>query len=139
MSNRSNRRTYRDERAVSPVVGVSLLIGITVILAAVVGTVVLGVGVEGTEAPEVTLSFEVESDNVIVVHEGGEPLRTDSIVIRDTNGTEYQLDSNLVTGERGTVVDTDGNPLDLSTTNVERITVVWQGEETERVLATFRP
>lgn len=139
MSKRSDRRTYRDERAVSPVVGVSLLIGITVILAAVVGTVVLGVGVEGTEAPEVTLSFEVESDNVIVVHEGGEPLRTDSIVIRDTNGTEYQLDSDLVTGERGTVVDTDGNPLDLSTTNVERITVVWQGEETERVLATFRP
>lgn len=119
--------------------GVALLIGMTVILATVLGTVVLGIGVEGTDAPEVTLSFQVESGEVHVVHEGGDPLRTDSIVIRDRNGTEYQLGTGLVAGERTTVVDDGGTPLDLNATTVERLTVVWQGEESERVLATFRP
>lgn len=123
----------------SPVVGVALLIAMTVILATVVGTVVLGVGVEGTDAPEATLSFEVESGEVYVVHEGGDPLRTDSIVVRTAKGSEYQLDTRVVAGERTAVVDDGGTPLDLNAANVERITVVWQGEDTERVLATFRP
>lgn len=133
--------THRlDERAVTPVVGVTLLVGITVILAAVLGTVVLGIGLGPVDAPEATLSFEVVSDEVEVVHEGGEKLETTAIVIRDTNGTEYGLETDLVTGEQATVVDSNGDPLDLSTTSVEKLTVVWQGSgDSERVLATFSP
>lgn len=134
-----NRNQRSDERAVAPVVGVALLLGITVILAAVVGNVVLGVGVGPAETPQATLSFDVVDGEVVVVHEGGERLRSGEIVIRDTGGIEYYLETDLVTGERGTVVDADGNPLDLDTTDVERLTVVWQGGDSERVLATFRP
>lgn len=129
-----------DERAVAPVVGVALLIGITVILAAVIGNVVLSVGVGPAETPEVTVSFDVVDGEVVVVHEGGEQLRRAEIVIRDTDGTEYELGTDLVTGERGPVVDSSGDPLDLDVTTVERLTVVWQGSgDSESVLATFEP
>lgn len=139
---RSRNRTdrpYPSERAVAPIIGVSLLIGITVILAAVVGAVVLGLGVGPADAPRATLSFDVVEDEVVVIHEGGVELSTEEIVIRDTNGTEYELDSDLVTGEQTTVVDAGGDPLDLNTTDVDRLTVVWRGADDEQVLATFRP
>ena len=125
-----------DERAVSPVVGATLLIGITVILASVIGTVVLGVGVGPAATPQVTLSFEVTDggDEIKLRHEGGEPLAADEIVVLDENGVERSgLSEDLHTGERATIVDDpDG---------VERISVVWQdpNDDTEHVLATFRP
>lgn len=135
-----NRVHRSDERAVTPVVGVALLVGITVILAAVLGTVVLGIGLGPADAPEATLSFEVVSDEVEITHEGGEKLEKSEIVIRDTNGTEYELGADIVAGEQTTVVDSNGNPLDLSTTSVEKLTVVWQSSGgSERVLATFSP
>jgi flagellin-like protein len=135
-----NPHQQSDERAVAPVVGVALLIGITVILAAVIGNVVLSVGIGPAETPDVTVSFDVVDGEVMVVHEGGEQLRKSEVVIRDTNGTEYELESDLVTGERATIVDTNGNPLDLDTTSVDRLTVVWQGSgDSESVLATFEP
>lgn len=137
-SNHTNRRQPGD-RAVAPIVGVSLLIGITVILAAVIGGVVLGLGVGPAGAPQATLSFDVVEDEVVVIHEGGAELSSAEVVIRDTNGTEYQLDRDLVTGERAAIVDSDGTPLDLNTTDIDRLTVVWQGNDDERVLATFRP
>lgn len=132
---------HLDARAVAPIVGVTLLIGMTVILAAVIGTVVLGVGVGPADAPQATVSFDVVDDEVEIVHEGGEPLRKAEIVIRDTNGTEYELENDLVTGEGTRVVDSGGAPLDLSTTDLDRLTVVWRGDgaENERVLATFKP
>lgn len=125
-----------DERAVSPVVGATLLIGITVILASVIGTVVLGVGVGPVETPQVTLSFEVTDggDEITLRHEGGEPLDADEVVVLDQDGSELAgLDEDLTTGGRQAIVDDpDG---------VERVSVVWQNPngETESVLATFRP
>lgn len=123
------------ERAVSPVVGTTLLIGITVILASVIGTVLLGVGIGPAETPQVTLSFEVtDSDEIKLRHEGGEPLDADEIVVLDETGAELDgLDDDLHTGERETIV--------VDSTTVERISVVWQNpqSDTESVLATFRP
>lgn len=126
-----------DERAVSPVVGTALLVGITVILATVVGTVVLGVGVGGAGTPEVTLSFNVVDggSTVELYHEGGEALVNDEIAIRDENGNAYELARDrFVTGERAEI-----EGLDPAT--VERISVVWQDPKSssESVLATFRP
>ena len=47
------------ERAVSPVIGVILMVAITVILAAVIGTFVLGLGDQvGESAPQATFSTE---------------------------------------------------------------------------------
>ncbi len=130
-----SNKVASDERAVSPVVGAALLIGITVILASVIGTVVLGVGVGPAETPQVTLSFEVtdDGDRIELRHEGGEPLSADEIVVLDENGVELDgLDNDLRTGEREVIVE--------DTTGIERISVVWQDprSDTENVLATFR-
>lgn len=125
-----------DERAVSPVVGAALLIGITVLLASVIGTVVLGVGIGPAETPQVTLSFEVadDTDEIMLRHEGGEPLDADEIIVLNETGAEVGgLDDDLHTGERRPIVD---DPDD-----VERISVVWQDprSDTESILATYRP
>lgn len=136
------RNIRGEKRAVSPVVGVALLIGMTVILATVIGSVVLTVGVGPTETPDVTLSFAVDDDEQVnVVHEGGPPLDPDDVVIRSENGSVYDLEKELATGERVPIVDGGGDRLDLNATDPGRLTVVWQdsGGDTEIVLGTFRP
>lgn len=144
--NPSTRRATRElprqpaERAVAPVVGVALLIGITVILVSVVATVVLGAGAGPSETPQTTLSFAVTDDGEIqVIHEGGDPLGQDEVVIRAKDGTEYRLDGDLVTGGRQVVTKADNDP--VLAADVDRVTVVWQepGESSESVVATFEP
>jgi len=53
-----------DDRAVSPVIGVILMVAITVILAAVIGTFVLGLGDQlGDSAPQASFSTDNSSLN----------------------------------------------------------------------------
>lgn len=64
------------DRAVSPVIGVVLMVAITVILAAVIGTFVLGLSDSLTTTPP-QASFTVEDvngDTVTLVKTGGEAL-----------------------------------------------------------------
>jgi len=55
-----------DERAVSPVIGVILMVAITVILAAVIGTFVLGLGESVSEEPRAGVSFSQDGGDVDV-------------------------------------------------------------------------
>lgn len=72
---------FDDERAVSPVIGVILMVAITVILAAVIGTFVLGLGdqVQST-TPQASFGFDSGSANtsgaynVTVTHESGDTI-----------------------------------------------------------------
>jgi flagellin-like protein len=52
MKNRKENPDYRTERAVSPVIGVILMVAITVILAAFIGAFVLEIGDQSQTAPE---------------------------------------------------------------------------------------
>ncbi|WP_096395595.1 type IV pilin [Halorubrum trapanicum] len=65
-----------DDRAVSPVIGVILMVAITVILAAVIGTFVLGLGDQlGDTAPQA--SFTIDGNNtthVNVTKTGGQTI-----------------------------------------------------------------
>jgi flagellin-like protein len=54
-----------DDRAVSPVIGVILMVAITVILAAVIGTFVLGLG--GNQNAKPSASVSVDGGNITVV------------------------------------------------------------------------
>ncbi len=81
------KQLFDDDRAVSPVIGVILMVAITVILAAVIGTFVLGLGdqVQST-TPQASFGFDTGSANasgaynVTVTHETG-----DSIQATDLN------------------------------------------------------
>ena len=69
------RALLTDEDAVSPVIGVILMVAITVILAAVIGTFTLGLYEGGNEAAPV-VDFDTEYDDanskLTVTHVGGE-------------------------------------------------------------------
>jgi len=55
-----------EERAVSPVIGVILMVAITVILAAVIGTFVLGLGDQvQTTSPSASISFDFQSQSEV--------------------------------------------------------------------------
>ena len=79
-----------DDRGVSPVIGVILMVAITVILAAVIGTFVLGLGSNvGNNAPSATFDWDYDSgtENLTVTHQGGDALDNSTINITSTPST----------------------------------------------------
>ncbi|SDK70850.1 type IV pilin [Natronorubrum texcoconense] len=102
-----------DERAVSPVIGVILMVAITVILAAVIAAFVLDIGDDmGDSSPSAQIGYDTNSafnvspdagtedeDDVLgtISHEGGDALDADELEIRvDIEGDdsdEYVLDA----------------------------------------------
>lgn len=128
--------TPTEDRAVSPVVGVALLIAIAVILAAVIGAVVLGIGVGMAEAPQASLEFEEVDDSTLAIsHEGGDALDGDEIVLRGDFGDEVDDPgfNELRAGDSEELAD-DVGPND-------EVSIVWQdpNSDDESVLATYNP
>ena len=112
-------KLWTDDRAVSPVVGVALLIAITVILAAVIGGVVLGIGTGGVDTPQAQLQLhETDTDDEYeLVHNGGEPLPEDYIVINGVEADDERLDGDLTAG--------NSESLEHNTTS-EEIVILWE-------------
>lgn len=119
-----------DDRAVSPVLGVALLIAITVILAGVVAFVVLGVDQNNAEAPSASLDFQQESGEVFLEHTGGAVLNYENLEVRivdaDTTAAiaPATLSANIATGDQV-----------LLATNVEtgdRFSIVWNDPNSDR-------
>jgi flagellin-like protein len=100
---------HHDERAVSPVVGVAILVGITVILASVVGAFVFGLVDIGESPPDAQFTFErttgtysADGDpdttdrRMIVVrtlHNSGEAISTDELIVK-VSGNQSEPQSN---------------------------------------------
>jgi len=78
------KQLFADDDAVSPVIGVILMVAITVILAAVIASFVLGLGDQNNPAPTTSFDFDYSSSNdeVTVTHEDGDELNGDVIIIR---------------------------------------------------------
>ena len=72
-----------DNRGVSPVIGVILMVAITVILAAVIGSFVLGIGGDIEKAPQASISYDANNDNL--VHQGGDTLEAGSYYAAGTD------------------------------------------------------
>ena len=89
--------TFDDDRAVSPVIGVILMVAITVILAAVIGTFVLGLGDQvQTTAPNTQLAFDASSDDLTVTHDGGDTVDARQVFIN--YDMEHELEENIPSG-----------------------------------------
>lgn len=124
----------RTERAVSPVIGVILMVAITVVLAGVIGVMVFGLADDlGDTTPSATLDItDVDNDSTdgefVLAHDGGDAIEAADIsVILDgaTNGSVADLsnledDETLSAGESVTI-DNEDDDYDLSDT--ESITV----------------
>ncbi len=92
-----------DGRAVSPVIGVILMVAITVILAAVVATFVLGLGDQvGQTAPQASFGFDYDAgdEELTVTHGGGDRIVASELYARgDTDSTEAWDDSEYASGD----------------------------------------
>ena len=63
----------RDEKAVSPVIGVILMVAITVILAAVIASFVFGIGSKAPKtAPTVQFTASANSSAIVITDTGGQ-------------------------------------------------------------------
>ncbi|MFU1782399.1 type IV pilin [Haloarcula japonica] len=124
------KRFFNDDDAVSPVIGVILMVAITVILAAVIATFVLGLGDQvSNTAPQASFSTEYDSgsDIVTVTHDGGDSIKASNLYIRgseiDYSNGDITDSSNPVwpateaTGSNSKVVA--GNSIDVGVNNDE--------------------
>jgi len=136
------KRLFADEGAVSPVIGVILMVAVTVILSAVIGTFALGLGTTQDTAPQSTWGTDYSSggssDTLTLSHQSGDPMEADrlSVVITGSAGNDgrYSFSTFGVTSEvsAGTEVKVDssgvGSDLDLSAATVR---LVWEDEDTD--------
>jgi len=137
-----------DDRGVSPVIGVILMVAITVILAAVIGTFVLGLGDSlGESAPTASIDSEVISDDatddvddIEFSHKGGDTIDLDNVRFASSNGnveldpTNPPSDSgDLVVGNT-TTVGIDGSP---TNDEITTITLVFDNGDTSAELASI--
>ena len=68
---KANRKVTKDEEAVSPVIGVILMVAITVILAAVIAAFVFGMGGSLKKQYVVACTVTQNGSNVDVTYQGG--------------------------------------------------------------------
>ncbi len=138
-----------DEDAVSPVIGVILMVAITVILAAVIASVVLGVGQQaGNVAPQASFTFEYDSSagtgswdgGLTVEYESGDSIVVGELFLRgqgfaqsSTNqswagyaGDGDATTSGSVGGEDAVVA---GDRADILADSDYEIAVVWESSE----------
>ena len=85
-----------DDKAVSPVIGVILMVAVTVILAAVIGAFVLGFGDSLSEpAPDAQIGFDYDasSDQITISHDGGQTLNDQNTGFLNVNGVDNGNDA----------------------------------------------
>ena len=116
------KQLIHDDDAVSPVIGVILMVAITVILAAVIASFVLGLGDQAQQAtPQASFSFDYDSSvggqsdsgALTITHDGGDTLEAGTLYLRGdgivTDGTD-----GLNRGTEVDYTDTDAKWSDTS-------------------------
>ena len=106
------KNLFTQERAVSPVIGVILMVAITVILAAVIGAFVLGLGDDVSQTtPSANFDFDFESDSdfdVTATHDGGDSIPENDELILTDGSSEEPFTTPVSAGESATLSDVDG-------------------------------
>ncbi|MFD1585530.1 type IV pilin [Halorientalis brevis] len=100
------KQLWQEDDAVSPVIGVILMVAITVILAAVIASFVLGLGDSTNKTPQAKFTWDYNANNnnpygnLTVTHDGGTTIKASELVIRGqgfSSGT-YNGSPNVVDG-----------------------------------------
>ena len=117
------KQLLADDDAVSPVIGVILMVAITVILAAVIGTFVLGLGSQVSQTtPQASFSFDFDgTSEVDITHDGGATLDQDnsnSVNITSESGSPTSWALPISAGDTETYSD--------SLASGEDVRVIWE-------------
>jgi flagellin-like protein len=136
------RNLLNDDDAVSPVIGVILMVAITVILAAVIATFVLGLGEQVSEtAPQASFTFDYDEsysggdsfsntdagDGLLTItHAGGNTMVADRLSVRgaDGNGGNWVTDGDYNTGSEVSA----GDGITVWIDSDDTISVTWVSE-----------
>lgn len=144
------RGLLTDDDAVSPVIGVVLMVAVTVILSAAVGAFVLDIGSAVTEQqPTAVIEFEFDESaspsTVTLRHNGGDELQTstlrvaiDGTIAWEDGSAEGSFgkkssdwDDDVTSGDE-LVIDEGTNDITDSST----VQVVWQRGQQSSIIAT---
>ena len=79
------KQLLTDDNAVSPVIGVILMVAITVILAAVIGTFVLNLGGSVSQTtPQASFGFDYTDSDVTVTHQTGDSIEKARLTVKSS-------------------------------------------------------
>ncbi len=98
---KKNERTLRKSRqAVSPVIGVILMVAITVVMAAVVGSFVYGYAGSTKEKPIPAFAVTRVNDSAVsvVLHDDGGATNITRLLVKNPSVNSGSLNSNSLTG-----------------------------------------
>lgn len=110
-----------DDRAVSPVIGVILMVAITVILAAVIATFVLGLGESVSDtAPQASFDFTPSDDAIVMT--GGDEIESGNLDIK-IGSSSNELDSGTTVTAGTDLMQISGAPASYGASDTVR--VVW--------------
>jgi len=131
------KKLFTDDDAVSPVIGVILMVAITVILAAVIASFVLGLGDSTTTTPNADFGFDYTndsgaSDELLISHNSGDTLDGSQVSL-SVQGSNGDFDGGFISGEinasysdtldDGAFSTVGGSGLNLANATVE---VIWE-------------
>ena len=125
-----------DERGVSPLISVILLVAITVILAAVISVFALGITEDVTDAAPVA-EFDIENvssvDGVTIVHSGGDTIHGENLRFAGAATEKTAV---------GSISEWSGNTVESGdTATVETgsgiLRLIWEDDGSSATLATF--
>ncbi|WP_436901905.1 type IV pilin [Halovenus halobia] len=150
------KQLLTDDDAVSPVIGVILMVAITVILAAVIATFVLGLGEQVSDtAPNANFQFDYNdsvsvgaNENVTITHTSGPAIEASTLSVggpgvnSSVGFTETRIDQfgpndEISAGDSLTVVGNGTYPEDVTFTNGETVSVIWSSEGDSATLANY--
>jgi flagellin-like protein len=139
-----------DESAVSPVIGVILMVAITVILAAVIATFVLGLGDQvSSTAPQASFDTDFNSTEVTnleaqdalnntdgntydgtltFTHSGGASIQADRLNLSGASGNESALWTDTADIDASDEV-TAGTSVRVLANNTDTVRVIWNNED----------
>jgi len=136
------RTDEEGERAVSPVIGVILMVAITVILAAVIASFVLGLGDTDDPAPSISFSTDedtnanateisitsgdsdADADNLEIIINGDEDVSNETTWGDEIDGNDLGAGSSVtIGGEEDNIVDAD------EMEDVTEVQLIWDGDD----------
>jgi flagellin-like protein len=120
------KQLFTDDSAVSPVIGVILMVAITVILAAVIGSFVLNLGGSLQQsAPQANFDFDYNESgtNVTITHTSGDTIDPARLSVNSTSNN-YPVTQASDIGAGDVIVDSK----DYAGGEGETLRVVWQSQ-----------
>jgi flagellin-like protein len=147
-----------ENRAVSPVIGVILMVAITVILAAVIGTFVLGLGDQVQQtSPNAQWDWNTDGDvadgdDLTLTHQSGDSVDATTLSFSgsgldsanapfdigydsstsDLSTDNWFSDQEVTAGDSATLTSTE-----LDATSGDEIRLIWQGDGSSSTLTTY--